>query len=153
MTKTDVYRCPECGAIDWGSYPTLKGTLELIEHQERMTSRHLAQVEDISIQAASNRLARLLDAGLLYVVEERAVPGGGTEQVFAVYPPDEPDVKDGGLPLPPLYDGFQWVIRDGLLIAEETEPLRQPLKGPKRKVFVDLNDFCRSRGAEKEAPQ
>ena len=52
------------------------------ERSEGATARDLAEHFDVSIQAASNRLAKASDLGLLYAADRETVSGGGAQYVF-----------------------------------------------------------------------
>lgn len=50
--------------------------------EEGATTRELAEVQDISIQAASNRMSRTAEIGLIRRVKRESVSGGGTQHVY-----------------------------------------------------------------------
>jgi hypothetical protein len=51
-------------------------------HDHGTTARDLAERYRLSIQAASNRLAKASGLGLLYAADRESVPGGGTQYVY-----------------------------------------------------------------------
>lgn len=83
-----LYRCPHCGVIDWKRTPKLLAALEWVENADVATSRLMADDLGLSIQNASNRLARLRDEGLI-VGTERIIEGGGLETVWELIPHPE----------------------------------------------------------------
>lgn len=78
-----MVKCEGCGHIHWQEIPTHKDTLDLIEEGVCSTARELADHEDISIQAASNRFRRLSDLGVIEPTGRRGTETGGFEKVWA----------------------------------------------------------------------
>jgi hypothetical protein len=53
-----------------------------LSYKEGVTSRQLAEAAGITIQAASNRLAKAAAQGLVYRGDQESVPGGGVQHLF-----------------------------------------------------------------------
>jgi len=77
-----MIQCPECGKIDWDSIPTHKDTLELLKDGVFSTARELADHQEITISAASNRLTRLEELGVIESIERRRTDTGGFEKLW-----------------------------------------------------------------------
>lgn len=65
----------------------MKATYEFVlmgwqKRHDGATARELAERFDVSIQAASNRLARASSLGLLHAADREVVSGGGAQYVF-----------------------------------------------------------------------
>ena len=69
------------GAVD----DQVRATYEFVARtaEEGATARDLAEQFRLSIQAASNRLAKAATLGIIYRAERRNVSGGGIEHVYA----------------------------------------------------------------------
>ena len=71
------------GAVDEQVDETYKFVLDTwMKHEEGATARALAEHFDVSIQAASNRLSKAGNLGLLYPADREAVAGGGSQYVY-----------------------------------------------------------------------
>lgn len=57
------YRCPHCGGIDLRRSPSLERTYDLLQERGELDAGTLAELEELTTQAASNRLARLREIG------------------------------------------------------------------------------------------
>jgi hypothetical protein len=70
------------GPVDEQVRVTYQFALGRAGREEGTRARDLAEQYDLTIQAASNRLAKASGLGLLYAADRESVPGGGTQYLY-----------------------------------------------------------------------